>query len=305
MLAGDGHHMKHKGLFIALAIVLVAGGAFLFGLVVSLIAVGSDGGGGWALGSRVGIITIDGTIVSADDIVQDIDRFRTDDDIKGVVLRLESPGGSVAASQEILEAVGKLAAKKPVVASMGSVAASGAYYVACGATKILASPGTITGSIGVRMEHVMIGDLLAWAKIRHETLKSGRMKDLAPIDRPMTPEARAILERMLADIHQQFKEAVAKARNLPMADVEAIADGRIYTGREAKELGLIDELGGFSEAIALAAKLGGIRGEPKLARPKRHLPFLESLFDSAAALAAGRGRAMFDFWQPLFLMDID
>lgn len=294
--------MKHKGLLIVLILLTLVGGAFLFGLVISLFAVGADGGSAWPFGGRVGVITIDGTIVSADQAVQDIDRFRTDDDIKSVVLRLESPGGSVGASQEILEAVQRLAEKKPVVASMGSVAASGAYYVSCGATKVLANPGTITGSIGVRMEHIMIGDLLTWAKIKHETLKSGRMKDLGAFDRPMTPEERAILQGVLDNIHDQFKNEVARARKIDPTEVDRLADGRIYTGQEALELNLIDELGGYSEAIELATKLGGIKGEPRLVHPKRRSRLVERFFESAGALLTGSQKAMFDYWQPLFLM---
>jgi len=201
--------MRNKALLIALLLIVLIGGAFFAGMLAYLIA----GGEGTTLagslgGKKVGVVTVEGPIISAKDTVEDIERFRKDGGIASVVLRIESPGGSVAAAQEILEAVKKLAKDKPVVASMGSVAASGGYYIACGATKILANPATITGSIGVRMEHVMIGDLLRWAKIDHETLKSGRFKDLAPIDRPMTPQERAIIQDMLVDMHQQFKEAV-------------------------------------------------------------------------------------------------
>jgi protease-4 len=294
--------MKHKGLLIAFVLFMLVGGAFLFGLVISLITAGSGDDTSWSFGDRVGVITVDGTIISADRLVQDIDRFRNDSDIRSVVLRLESPGGSVAASQEILEAVRRLAQKKPVIASMGSVATSGAYYVACGATKILANPGTITGSIGVRMEHVMIGDLLTWAKIKHETLKSGRMKDLGAFDRPMTPEERQILQTVLDDIHGQFKAEVAKARGLEPETVDRLADGRIYTGQEALSLKLVDRLGGFSEAIQLAAAMGGIRGEPKLVHPKRRSRVVEHLFETAGTLLKDPRKAMIDSWQPLLLM---
>ncbi|MFH0800710.1 MAG: signal peptide peptidase SppA [Pseudomonadota bacterium] len=296
--------MRHKGLVIAIIFVLLIAGAFLFGMV--LFMAGGSGGVSSVMpfGGGVGIITVDGAIVSADDTVDEIDRFRKNDSVRSVVLRIESPGGSVAASQEILEAVRRLAGKKPVVASMGSVAASGGYYIACGAKKILANPGTITGSIGVRMEHVMIGDLLQWAKIKHETLKSGRLKDLASMDRLMTAEERQVLQGMLDDIHGQFKEEVAKARSLELKKVDEIADGRIYTGRQALELGLVDAMGGLSEAVKMAAEMGGIKGEPRLIRPKaRHL-LIERLFDTAEkAISALSSAKSLDYWQPLMFMN--
>lgn len=296
--------MKHKGLLIALAVVALCGGAFLLGLMLVLGAGASSpsiSGGGWPFGGKVGVITIDGTILSVEDPLQEIDRFRRREDVKAVVVRLESPGGSVAAAQELFEAVKRLAGEKPVVVSMGSVAASGAYYIACGATKILANPGTITGSIGVRMEHVMLGDLLRWTKIQHETLKSGRFKDLAAFDRPMTPEEREILQGMLDDIHLQFKEAVAASRNLSLEKLEPLADGRVYTGRKALDLGLVDELGGFDRAVRLAAKLGGIRGEPRVVRPEKRLRMIERILESATTLANGGG-ALMDAWEPLMLL---
>ena len=281
--------MRNKVLLIVLLIIVLIGGAFFAGMLAYLIAGGEGITLAGSLGrKRVGIVTVEGPIISAKDTVEDIARFRKDGGIAAVVLRIESPGGSVAASQEILEAVRRLAKDKPVVASMGSVAASGGYYIACGATKILANPATITGSIGVRMEHVMIGDLLKWAKVRHETLKSGRFKDLAPIDRPMTPQERAIIQDMLVDMHQQFKEAVASARGLDLDTVGKLADGRTYTGRQALGLGLIDELGGFTQASKLAGELGGIKGEPKLIYPKRRLRIFDHLVTSMVRAMADR-----------------
>lgn len=273
--------------------------------VVAYFSFGSDNvGPHFIIGKAVGVITVDGPITSADATIKEIKELQKNDDIKSVVLRIESPGGSVAASQEILEAVKKLAEKKPVIASMGSVAASGGYYIACGANKILANDGTITGSIGVRMEHVMLGDLFKWAKIHHETLTSGRFKDLASIDRPMTKEERGILQSVLDDIHAQFKETVAKARNIEPSKIDLIADGRVYTGRQAKELGLIDEIGGFTEAIALAAKLGNIKDDdPKLIRPKKHNNFIDRFFDSADALInSGLNGILLEYWQPLMFV---
>ncbi|HPQ80466.1 MAG TPA: signal peptide peptidase SppA [bacterium] len=295
--------MKHKGLLIALIILLLAGGAFVFGMAVSMISGGDLLSGAFSSGKRVGVVTVDGAIISADNAVEDLNSFRENDSVKSVILRIESPGGSVAASQEILEAVRRLAAEKPVLASMGAVAASGGYYIACGADTILANPGTVTGSIGVRMEHVMLGDLLSWAKIKHETLKSGKLKDLGTFDRPMTPEERAVLQGILDDIHVQFKEEVARARKLPMEKVDEIADGRIYTGRQALELGLVDELGGFDEAIKMAGKRGGIKGDPKLLHPKRRHRLIDLLMDSASSAARKlSAAALMDYWQPMLVM---
>lgn len=297
--------MKQKGLLIAFILVLLFGGAFVCGLVLALMAGGGVTSDSWSLSGKVGVVTVDGAIVSADDAVAEIERFRDEDNVKSVILRIESPGGSVAASQEILEAVKRLAAKKPVVASMGSVAASGGYYVACGATKILANPGTVTGSIGVRMEHVMLGDLLRWAKVGHETLKSGKFKDLGSFDRPLTPEERALLQQLLDDIHAQFKEAVAASRGLDAAKVDELADGRIYTGRQALALGLVDELGGLSEAVRLAGKLGGLGDEPKLVHPKKRLRVIERMMEGASALLeSGSAAASLDYWQPMLMMPV-
>jgi len=147
---------------------------------------------------------------------------------------------------------------------MGDVAASGGYYVACGANKIVANPGTITGSIGVRMELVQIGELLTWAKIQHETLKSGKFKDIGSPDRPLTLEERELLEKLLVEMHGQFKKTVSESRDIKLDKLNEIADGRVFTGEQAKELGLVDELGGLFDAVQIAGKLAGIKGEPNV-----------------------------------------
>lgn len=294
--------MKHKALIISLAAFILIAGSFFFGMLVYLVAGGENSYEDWTESEGVGMITVEGKIISSDEIIDELRRFKKNKDIKAIILRIESPGGSIAASQEILEAVSSFAKKKPVVASMGAVAASGGYYIACGATRILANPGTVTGSIGVRLEHVMVGDLLKWAKIQHETLKSGKFKDMTPIDRPISPEERAILQEMLDDMHLQFKEAVAKARNLDMEKVNELADGRVYSGRQAFRLKLVDELGGLPDAIKLAAKLGGITGDPRIIRPKKRHPFFERIFESAAAALAKETTGMANYWQPFMMM---
>jgi protease-4 len=216
-----------------------------------------------------------------------------------VILWIDSPGGSVGASQEILEAVRLLSKEKPVIASMGTVAASGGYYVALGAERILANPGTITGSIGVRMEHINVGRLLDWARIGHETLKSGKYKDMGAIDRPLTPEERRLLEETLKGLHAQFKQAVADFRNLDLSEVDIIADGRIFTGQEAIKLGLVDTIGGFAKAIELAAEMGGIEGEPELTYPGKHRMWFMRLVEEARVAVEIFAQGAGDYWRPV------
>lgn len=288
--------MGRKTLFLILGILFAMCAAFLFGMA-SYYFGGEDS---WSFGGSVGVITIEGPILSSDETIGDIEKFKKENGIKSVVLRIDSPGGSVGAAQDILESVRALAKEKPVIASLGSVAASGGYYVACGATKILANEGSVTGSIGVRMEHVMVGDLLKWAKIQSETLKSGRFKDIVSSTRPMTPEERRIMQGILDDIHLQFKESVVSTRGLPMEKVNEIADGRVYTGRQAVKLGLVDEIGGFGEAVQLAAKLGGITGEPRIKRPGGSHRFIKRILDSADSIF---GNSVFfsGHWQPMMM----
>lgn len=295
--------MRHKWLLIALLVVVVLGLAFLAG-VVSFFASGTRGGSSLSILSdkKIGVVNLEGTITDSAGLIEDLEEARKDTSVASVVLRIDSPGGAVGASQEMFEAVRKLAKEKPVVASMGSVAASGGYYVALGATRILANPATVTGSIGVRLDHVMLADLLKWAKINHETLKSGKFKDMGSFDRPMLPEERGLLEESLADIHEQFKEVVAEARHLPREQVDALADGRIYTGRRALELGLVDAIGGYLEAVRVAAELGGVKGEPEIIHPGDHGSFFTRLFEEArSAIQTLSTRTSYEFWRPMLL----
>ena len=172
--------------------------------------------------------------------------------------------------------------------------------MACGATKIMANPGTITGSIGVRMEHVAIGDVLKWARIDHETLKTGRFKDLGSIDRPLDAEERALIQGVLDQLLGQFKQAIVESRDLEMAEVDALSDGSLYTGQRAIELGLVDKLGGFAEAIRMAARLGGIEGEPSLAYPRKRGGWFKRMMDGAAVHAANLlSGVKVDYWRPV------
>jgi len=236
------------------------------------------GGMGGMGGDKIAIINIEGAIVGggggfgifgltsgADDIAKQIRRAGEDPSVEAIILRINSPGGSAAASQELHEEVCKAREKgKIVVASMSDVATSGGYYVACGSDKIVANPGTITGSIGVIFSQLQYSELLEKYGIRANVIKSGKYKDIGSPLRNMTAEERQILQEMIDDIYIQFVRAVAEGRHMNESEVLEIADGRILTGQQAKELGLVDELGNFQDAVDLAAEMGGIEGKPRM-----------------------------------------
>jgi protease-4 len=236
----------------------------LTAVLLSYLGGEQEGGGLWA--EAVGIIEVRGVIDNERKIVDSLRRFAKDEDIRAVVLRVESPGGGVAPSQEIYREVTRLREKKPVIASLGGVAASGGYYIASACSAIVANPGTITGSIGVIMETVNVQGLLEKIGVKGSVIKAGTYKDLGSPLREMTTEEKKILETMLTDVHNQFIAAVASGRQMDEAKVQKLADGRIYSGEEAHRLGLVDQLGNFQDAVALAAEKAGISGEPRLIR---------------------------------------
>lgn len=254
---------------------LTFGAIFLFflGLIVVLSSIEGHSPG-LSIGEKVGVIEVTGVIADSRELTKQIDDFRKDSSVRAVVLRIDSPGGGVGPSQEICEEVTKLVRKKPVVVSMGSVAASGGYYIAAPATRIFANPGTITGSIGVIMEFPNIEGLLGKIGLRSEVVKSGPHKDIGSLTRPMTASDRAILQGMIDDVYDQFIHQVATSRHLPLNAVKALADGRIFSGRQALAKGLVDELGNFQDAVAAAGRLAGITGEPRLVHPPRKKPNL-------------------------------
>ncbi len=238
---------------------------------------------------KIGIIEIKGLIYESDEIIKDIKQFKDDDSIPAVVLRIDSPGGAVAAAQEIFREVEKLAQKKPVVASIGAVGASGGYYVACAARTIFANPGSVTGSIGVIMEFVNMKELFKWAKVEPIVIKSGQFKDSGAPYRDMTPEERIYLQELIDNVHSQFVTAVAEKRKLDINVVKKIADGRVFTGEMAKEAGLIDELGDLEDAIDRAATEAGITGKPQLVYPvRRRFKMLEKFVDNLTQLLLNR-----------------
>ena len=229
------------------------------------------------LGNRLALIRIEGPIIDAKDAIDEIKEYTGDKSIKAIVLRVDSPGGAVAPSQEIYEEVKKAVAKKKVVVSMGSVAASGGYYISAPATKIIANPGTLTGSIGVIMEIPNIEKLMDKIGIRTEVIKSGRHKDIASAFRSMGKEEREILQGVMDNVHEQFIRAVAEGRKMKVEELRKIADGRIFTGEQAKTYGLVDELGTLEDAIKIAADLAGMKEEPEVVSKKDKLSVLDIL----------------------------
>jgi protease-4 len=203
--------------------------------------------------------------------------------VKAIILRIDSPGGGVGPSQEIHREILKVKSKKKVVTSMGSVAASGGYYIACASDLIVANPGTITGSIGVLMEFTNIEELFKKIGIKGVVLKSGEHKDIGSPFREMTPEEKKIIQGVIDNVHQQFIMAVAKGRKLDQAKVVEIADGRILTGEQAKQLGLVDQIGNLQDAIDIVAKMVGIEGKPNVLYPKRRFSLWQLLVKETAS----------------------
>lgn len=229
------------------------------------------------LGNRLALIRIEGPIIDSKDTTDEIKEYTKDNSIKAIVLRIDSPGGAVAPSQEIYEEVKKAVAKKKVIVSMGSVAASGGYYIAAPATKIIANPGTLTGSIGVIMEIPNIEGLMNKIGIKTEVIKSGRHKDIASAFRTMGKEEREILQSVMDNVHEQFMRAVAEGRKINIEEVRKIADGRIFTGEQARTHGLVDDLGTLEDAIKTAATLAGIKDEPVVVSNKNEFSVIDLL----------------------------
>lgn len=227
----------------------------------------------------VGLVELNGVIMDSKKILKTIDKFEESPEVKAIVVRINSPGGAVAPSQEIFEALKK--SSKPVVASMSSVAASGGYYVAVAAKKIFANPGTITGSIGVIMEFANLEKLYEWAKIKRYVIKTGKYKDAGSEFREMAADEKALLQGMVDDVLLQFKTAVADGRKLTLEEVTKVADGRIFSGAQAKEAKLVDALGTLDDAILEAGKMAKINGKPKVFTDEKKKSFIEILEEQA------------------------
>lgn len=279
--------------------IILGGGAFIF-FILCLLALavyfsGESSPGLNFSGNQVAAIELEGTISDSKDFIDQLKDFGNRSSVRAVVLRINSPGGGVAASQEIYEAIKKFRAesKKKVVVSMGSVAASGGYYAACAADKIYANPGTITGSIGVIAEWYNYGDLLRWAKLQSIVIKSGALKDAGSGTRPLTEEEKAYFQNLIGNMYGQFVSAVAKGRKMKEDSVRKLADGRVYTGEEAKANGLVDAIGTYQDAIDEAGRIAGIPGSPKVLTPaKKTFSILDVLFgDARSALSLSPDRS--------------
>ena len=230
-------------------------------------------------GGTVAIIELNEPIVTSQNIVRQFKRYRENVGVRAIVFRIESPGGGVAPSQEIYEEVKKTREYgKPVVVSMGSVAASGGYYAALGADRIVANPGTITGSIGVISQFMHVNDLQEKIGVTSTTIKSGKLKEYGSPFRAMDAADKKYFQEMIDDVHDQFISAVAEERKLPKESVRKLADGRVYTGRKAYQLHLIDTLGTYQDAIMIAAELAGIDRSPKIIKEKKKEKLSDMLF---------------------------
>ncbi len=243
----------------------------------------------------VGIVELRGLIVSSEQALEHLKEFRNSPNVKSIVLRIESPGGAVGAAQEIYREVMRTNEVKPVIASMGSMGASGGYYAALGAENIFANPGTMTGSIGVIVKFPNLEGLFEKIGYKSEVVKSGPLKDVGASNRPLTEEERQLMQGLIDNVYSQFVRDIASARDMTEETVHELADGRIYSGEQALEIGLIDSLGNFTDAIAMAADLGGLDAEdPKLIYPKVDHKF--SLFN----LLTNAERSLADNFLPLY-----
>ena len=254
-----------------------------FVLVILFVGQYAAGPGVLAFGDKIAIVEIKGVIGQSSGIIEEIHQYQEDEGVKAIILRIDSPGGGVGPSQEIHQEILRAKLKKKVVTSMGSVAASGGYYIACASDLIVANPGTITGSIGVLMEFTNIEELFKKIGIKGVVLKSGEHKDVGSPFREMTPEETRMMQEVIDNIHQQFIQAVIMGRKMDQAKVMEIADGRILSGEQAKQIGLVDQLGNLQDAIDITAKMVGIEGKPNILYPKRRLSFLEMIMREATS----------------------
>jgi protease IV len=257
--------------------IVIGGGAFflfvlaVFTLVYLTLRTNEDSTAFRGFGNKIGVVDLEGVIISPKIVVDQLKKFGDDDSIKAIILHVNSPGGGVAASEEIYREVKRIRddKKKRIVASIESVGASGAYYVSSATNKIYADKGSIVGSIGVIAEWVNYGDLLHWAKLKDVTMKAGEFKDTGSPTREMTPAEKEYLQSLIDNMHGQFIQAVADGRKTKFEDVKAIANGKVWTGEQALSMKLIDQVADFQAAVDDTAKAVGIKGEPVLVRPER------------------------------------
>ncbi len=253
-----------------MTVFIILGAVALFLGTVMVVALKmADPGSDLSFSDRIGVIPIEGPISESESVTSQLKDFRDNKKIKAIILRIDSPGGGVGPSQEIYEEVRKTSKIKKVIASLGSVGASGGYYIAAAADRIVANPGTITGSIGVVMEFFRFEELLDKIGVKLEVIKSGEFKDIGSPHRELTPRDREIIDNLIKDIQAQFVKAVAQGRGMSLDEVERIADGRVFSGATAKKLNLVDELGNFEDAVTLAKDMADIQGEAVLVYPRK------------------------------------
>lgn len=272
-------------MFLLFLVALFVGVAAIF----SIFSDKQEEGSGWSElfipADKVAVIEVEGTITNSDKILKQLRKFHRKSSVKAIVLRINSPGGAVAPAQEIYREIGKVKKKKPVVASIETVGASAAYYIASATDRIVCSRGTITGSIGVIMVLAEIEKIIDKLGVKVNVIKAGKFKDIGSGVRPLTNEERDLLESFAAEIHEQFIKDVEAGRHgkIDMDKLRSIADGSFFTGEKAKELGLVDTMGNFYDAVKIAGDLGGIEGEPKIIYPKKKWDgYLDFFFDSLA-----------------------
>jgi protease-4 len=273
--------MKRKRILVGLGVIA----ALLIFFFSILFLIGRSGGktSRFAFGDKIAVVEVRGVITESSGIIEEIHQYQEDEGVKAIILRIDSPGGGVGPSQEIYREISKVKMKKKVITSMGSVAASGGYYIACASDRIVANPGTITGSIGVIMEFTNIEELFKKIGIKGVVIKSGEHKDIGSPFREMTSDEKKIVQDAIDNVHQQFIEAVANGRKMDREKVAQIADGRILTGEQAKQLGLVDDMGNLQDAIDVAAKMVGMVGKPNVIYPRRKISLWNLLLEKTVS----------------------
>ncbi len=287
--------MKKSRTWVALLVIaflIIAFVGVLAGLSLLTAGGGDDDGlsGLFEPDNKVGVIKIEETITSSDKVLKQLRKFRKKESVKAIVLRINSPGGSVAPAQEIYREIGKVKKKKPIVASMETLGTSAAYYIAGNCSEVVCSKGTITGSIGVIMVMADIHRILDQVGLDVNVIKAGKYKDIGSGMRPLTDEERTILTDFAKEIHEQFIQDVAAARkgHITVDKLRSVANGSFFSGERAKELGLVDTIGNFNDAVRIAAKLGKIKGEPEIVYPKKEWDSLLEYFLQSSASAVAR-----------------